>query len=699
MNAQLRKRLGLSDHANTNDKSYQALIRLWTLRMLVPLGGSSELVANYGYTVDILPIYLDLLPYEDEAYSVKLVITALRKKYTQAESRRTAGGIPVILERNIERCAQLFGWNETDKAVIAFAILIRTDRVLGHVVGLFQSVTTSRLIDILSIVLGIERNAIRHSLSPKGLLSVSGFLKVDLHMRLGLSDKLSMLSDALTDRLRNVDADPFELLRDMIIPTPPGELTLSNFVHIKKTLDVLLPYLQRSLENGTVGVNVLIHGAPGTGKTQLALALARELSCDLFEVSSQDEAGDGIDGMGRLRAFRAAQSMLRPRRALILFDEVEDVFDSDSNFTNRGAVRSQKAWMNHILENNPVPVIWLTNNVDCMDPAFLRRFDVLLKMPLPQGRQRERLLDETCGDLMDASTRGRLVEARGLAPAVVQRAARVIRTVQDLLPANQTCASLERLIENTLLAQGHGALTPDEATALPSSYDPRYIAADVDLAEVAAGIVQAKAGRICLYGPPGTGKTAFGRWLATQLDVPLHAKRVSDIVAPYIGQTERNLARIFKKASTEGAVLLLDEVDSFLQDRQYAQRSWEITAVNEMLTQMEAFSGVFIASTNLMNGLDEAALRRFDLKVKFDYLRPSQAWDLFEIHRQALDLPKPESSNRSVVERISNLTPGDFAAVTRQHRFRPIGSVTALIAALESECRIKKDNRKSVGFL
>ena len=242
-------------------------------------------------------------------------------------------------------------------------------------------------------------------------------------------------------------------------------------------------------------------------------------------------------------------------------------------------------------------------------------------------------------------------------------------------------------------------LTQTEAVALPASYDPRHIAADVDLGEVAAGIVQAKSGRICLYGPPGTGKTAFGRWLATQLDVPLHAKKVSDIVSPYIGQTERNLARVFREARTEGAVLLLDEVDSFLQDRQHAQRSWEITAVNEMLTQMESFQGVFIASTNLMDGLDQAALRRFDLKVKFDYLRPAQAWDLFEVHRQSLGLPDPEASVRTVLERFCNLTPGDFAAVTRQHRFRPIGTVPALIAALEAECRIKKDNRTPVGFL
>ena len=392
--------------------------------------------------------------------------------------------------------------------------------------------------------------------------------------------------------------------------------------------------------------------------------------------------------------------MLRQRRALILFDEAEDVFDGGwTHLREKGSARSQKAWMNRLLETNTAPVIWLSNNVECMDPAFLRRFDVVLEMPLLRGRQRERMIDEACGDLIDATARNRLVEARGLAPAVVRRAARVVRTIQDVLPANRTSAVLEQLIESTLEAQGHGGLTTGEATALPASYDPRHIAADVDLAQVSAGIVQAKTGRICLYGPPGTGKTAFGHWLATRLDVPLHAKRVSDIVSPYLGQTERNLAHVFREAEADGAVLLLDEVDSFLQDRTRAQRSWEVTSVNEMLTQMEAYAGVFIASTNLMDGLDQAALRRFDLKVKFGYLRPAQAWDLFEVHRESLGLPAADAAARTVVERIATLTPGDFAAVARQHRFRPIGSVPDLITALEAECSIKKDSRKAVGFI
>lgn len=681
------------------DKAYEALIRLWVLRLLVPLGGSRDLVASFGYRNDHLAHYLGLPPANDQ-FDLKIAMAELRKKHSLAERRRNLAALPEPLARNIARYSELMGWSKADEAVIAFTVLLGTDPRLEAACGTIENVTTAKLIDVLSGVFDFDRDVIRNSVLPKSSLCESGFIKIDVSSSHNLATKLSMLSDETSDRLRYVDGDPFELVRDVIAPAAQAELGLGDFSHIKSTLEVLHPYLARSVDGKKCGVNVFIHGAPGTGKTQLALALAKELGCDLFEISSQNESGSGLNGYGRLRALRAAQSMLRQRKAMILFDEAEDVFDGGwTHREDKGSARSQKAWMNRLLETNTSPVIWLSNNVECMDPAFLRRFDVVLEMPLLRGRQRERLIDEACGDLIDATARNRLVEARGLAPAVVRRAARVVRTIQDVLPANRTSAVLEQLIESTLEAQGHGSLATGEAAALPASYDPRHIAADVDLAQVSAGIVQARTGRICLYGPPGTGKTAFGRWLATQLDAPLHAKRVSDIVSPYVGQTERNLARAFREAEADGAVLLLDEVDSFLQDRTRAQRSWEVTTVNEMLTQMEAYDGVFIASTNLMDGLDQAALRRFDLKVKFGYLRPAQVGDLFEAHCASLGLPAPDTSSRAAVERLATLTPGDFAAVARQHRFRPVGSVSGLIAALEAECSLKKGSQRAVGFI
>ena len=130
----------------------------------------------------------------------------------------------------------------------------------------------------------------------------------------------------------------------------------------------------------------------------------------------------------------------------------------------------------------------------------------------------------------------------------------------------------------------------------------------------------------------------------------------------WVGETEKNIAESFQQAETERAILLIDEVEGFLQDRRAARYSWEVTGVNEMLTWMESFPGVFIASTNLRDNLDQAALRRFDLKIKFDYLLPRQSQALLESYCNILYLDTPNDALAVRLGQLNNVTPGDFAA-------------------------------------
>jgi SpoVK/Ycf46/Vps4 family AAA+-type ATPase len=146
---------------------------------------------------------------------------------------------------------------------------------------------------------------------------------------------------------------------------------------------------------------------------------------------------------------------------------------------------------------------------------------------------------------------------------------------------------------------------------------------------------------------------------------------------------------------------VFDEVDSFLQDRRGAKNSWEVTQVNEMLVQMENFDGIFIATTNLMSGLDQASLRRFDMKLEFGYLKPKQAWKLFVEECKSLDIAieeKEEIKNR--VKSFTQLAPGDFAAVRRQNRFRPVKSAEMFLERLGEELFVKEGSDEvKMGFL
>ncbi len=199
--------------------------------------------------------------------------------------------------------------------------------------------------------------------------------------------------------------------------------------------------------------------------------------------------------------------------------------------------------------------------------------------------------------------------------------------------AAETEHLLSRVMDGTLAAEG---ARPGEGRSAHDAvrYDLGLINASVDLESVVQGLEKNRAGTLCLHGPPGTGKTAFVTHLAERLGVPLVTRRASDLLGMYLGQSEQNLARMFREAEAQGALLFLDEADGFLQDRSRATRTWEVTQVNELLVGIERFPGIFACATNLMDTLDQAVFRRFALKIRFEPLssdgscsrRSSTAW-------------------------------------------------------------------------
>lgn len=678
------------------------VVRLWLFRIVAALGANSEIVSPRAIDIAFLTEALDMK--EDPAWSEdevkpRKVIAQLRHAHQLAEKAIGPSHVPQCLKNNVEKLRALLWLDDVDCRLLEFAVLIHTDRVLDTAADWLGALSTEKAVRYLAVILHISESEIRAALAPQGMLARSGLLSVDRNVSAALRSKLDLLSPRFADLVASTESDPATLLRDVVVPSLPPELAVSDYAHISKQLDIVRPYLRHVASSARVGVNILLYGAPGTGKTQLVRVLAAELGCDLFEVASEDTDGDAVSGNARLRAYRAAQCFLMRRSAMIIFDEVEDVFnDGDKMFGRRSTAQSNKAWINRTLESNAVPTFWLSNSVDCLDPAFIRRFDIVLDVPVPPKSHRARIISDACCGLLDQNAIQTLSESEHLAPAVVSRAAAVTHCIEKEVGPELAAAAFRQLLSNTLRAQGHGELRFNAAGQLPDIYDPTFINADADLQVVAQGLRSLKQARLCLFGPPGTGKTAFGHWLADQLGMPLHLKRASDILSMWVGGTEKNLAEAFRAAEDEKAVLLIDEVDSFLADRRGAQHSWEVTAVNEMLTQMEAFSGVFIASTNLMDGLDQASLRRFDLKVKFDYLRPEQAWRLLGRQCEAFGVVAPMERLRQVMNRLVTLTPGDFATVARQHRFNPMTQAPDVVRALELECSAK-EKQGPIGFL
>jgi len=187
------------------------------------------------------------------------------------------------------------------------------------------------------------------------------------------------------------DEEITEFIKESVRKSGESTLSLDDFTHIKEQLSILKPYLSNAIKTRKKGVNILLYGVPGTGKTEFCKALASEIDQELYEVSFVDSDNDPIEGKARLKAYKAAQSFFSKKSILLMFDETEDVFNND-DFSGLGKPRQKnKAWINRMLEENTTPTIWKSNNVYGLDNAILRRFDMNIEMPIPSKKKREQM--------------------------------------------------------------------------------------------------------------------------------------------------------------------------------------------------------------------------------------------------------------------------------------------------------------------
>lgn len=544
----------------------------------------------------------------------------------------------------------------------------------------------------VAALLGIERREARRRIAADGPLIESGLICLSEDgCSVGLAGQSGYLQ--LARPLRKVMhcsyASREEWVAALIGEPLATPLAWDDFDHLGPVRELAAKMMAGAGKNGASGVNLLLHGPVGTGKTEFAKTLAAHVGMSIWSIGETDDQGGEPTRGERLAALKLAQRLLAKRAgALVLLDEAEDVLASEMPFFGPFASRSRdrsKVYLNRMIEQNPVPIVWTCNDVAAIDPAVLRRMTLAVEVRTPgrsaRARIWSRMLDET-GLKLGADSVERLSSRYSAPPAVAANAARAA------MLSGGGEAAVEEAMGGVLQLLGIG---PGISDADASDFDPALVNCDSDLAALTKRLVRPGASRqwsLCLYGSPGTGKSQFARHLAARLGMEVMQQRASDLLSMWVGGSEKQIAAAFQTARARRAMLVIDEADSLLSDRREAVRSWEVTQVNEMLTWMESHPLPFVCTTNLMDRIDQASLRRFTLKLRFVPLNPAQAALAFE---RFFGIATPR-------QLADGLTPGDFATVRRKRDLLGVTDPSALADWLDGEAEAKGTRVQPIGF-
>ena len=695
----------------------------------------AEFMARHGawrgpYEEGTLFFYLDEHA-KDQPKDLLSVLGATGDWLTHALKKQST-----LVEKNIESLASLLQLNRAERALLLYGTLARYQRDLRSLLVEFKVNNAPEAYAAIADVAGVKAPEVAEALRPGSRLERIGMVEnlISEHNITDLAD-LMKVSEKLPPVLMRKYRDHNELMAVFTRPATHSALGLADFAFVQEDAQVLVSLLRNAVAAKEQGVNVLLYGPPGTGKTELAKVVAQAAGLDLFEVEYADRDGNSLSGRDRYRSLQIAQVFLKGSlHSALLFDEVEDVFPPISSEAAQLMARSDqlsapashsvsgKAWVNQILESNTVPTLWVTNRIEQIDPAFRRRFAYHLELRSPPPGAREGIIRKTLQDVQvsDAFV-AKLTARKGLTPAQIRTAVRFARLasapdkamnaqvdgagLQAILAGGRVSlmeSLIERQLKNADVALGNKAQATGRRNVTTYDLAMLHVESRFEIPRIVEALKSRSHGSLCFYGPPGTGKTALAEHIAQSLEQPLLVRQASDLMSKYVGETEQHMAAMFRDAEAEKAVLLLDEADSFLQDRRGAQRTYEVTEVNEMLQGMERYAGIFICTTNLMERLDQAALRRFTFKIKFMPLTREQRETMFATEALAGDASLLTASLQKRLTQLTQLCPGDFAAVKRQGVILDADlSAGEFLAQLEAEHRIKPEVRegRSIGFM
>ena len=616
------------------------------------------------------PIYL-IKTVSDYSKFEKAFFKSVKKNLKNLKIKNTK------LENKINTISKIYNLTHIEQKIFTYYTLMNLNtkiKKLHTLLTIYDTTFYAISINILQISFCSADNA-RKSLLEKGLF-----------VKYSMCDSKVEMSTTLRIIMENNSINTETQIKEILLGKKlKSSLKWSDFEYLENKKELASKLLFATCKNKKSGVNILLYGAVGTGKTEFAKLLANKSKVEMYSVITKLGKKEALRE-DRLQDLFSKQTLLElSENSCILFDEAEDVMNR--GFSDFG--KASKGYLNQIIEKTPVPIIWTTNNILDVDPAVLRRMTYTIEFEKLSENARLNIWVKAVRKNKLKVDKQKLIELNknyDIPPSLITSAiesTKLIDGTQDDIEA--FTESVARVVMKKKNVKKQKSLEMNE-------YNENLVNTDLDIKNLTSKIKNSSKLNfsLCLYGEPGTGKSLYARYLANELGIEVILKRASNLISKYVGETEQNIADAFAEAKSKKAMLIFDEADSFLQNRQNANKSWEVSQVNEMLTWMESHEYPFVCTTNLLATLDEASLRRFTFKIKFDFLTSEQV-NYGLNHFFGL---------QDVSCNLKGLTTGDFATVKKKADFLGINDVNEIISMLKEEIKIKKSKelQNTIGF-
>ncbi len=579
--------------------------------------------SNWGQTVT--------LPPEEARAFDEAEAQADRQAQVLVETAQSQDQTPRLI-----RLATAFGLDRFDLDILliclAPALDLRYERLYGY---LQDDVTRKR--PSVNLMLGVLCEP-----GPERLLKLSHF-----------ADDAPLFEHCLLERISEAGSDRLPLLSQVLVPDeaivawllgryqPPAYLGAgANLLWPQSETneaDKILaaeawPYLERLISEQVPGkpsgqAVLAFYGPDQVSQRAAARLCVARIGRPLLAVDMAAAIGDELSP---LQALRLA---LRDAR---LLGAIPYVFNWDACLAERDT--SPPDVLGQLCAYPDLAIVsaqktWRAAGIDRGRPLFWVEF------PVPAYSERYALWEHFVGQ---AALAGEM----DLAPLATQFALTSGQIRDAVASARDIAAQESRPLQNQDLFAAARAHSNPRLSSLARKIIPRYLWSDIILPDdqltmlhelvamvrarplvleewgVGKKLASSNGVTVLFAGPPGTGKTMAAEVIAAELGLDLYKIDLSTVVSKYIGETEKNLEKIFGEAQNSNAILFFDEADAIFGKRSEVKDAHDRYAnleISYLLQRMEAYDGVTILATNLRANLDEAFTRRLQFAVDFPF--------------------------------------------------------------------------------